>query len=290
MQPARFEKAKRFNFQTPWERNLKGNQFAGVVAQNSYRMYEQDRESTGPNFTKTTTNRQRPTQGIVIGQFDAPKTTLKETTLSQDNTGQIKTSYDKGIRAAVSLGLTNYNAKTTQKEMSLNENYVGIGIRRDKPGSYLVSKYQPRTTQKEIISANPKSNYTGNRYRNVYFTDRTKFMNAEIFDTKEKSLMGARIGGPQWFQISASGGAIGDIKFDDAMKFKEIDYDKYWGKVYTPINSLAPNKYKTGGHTLLNHNKDNDRTNTITNERLQPELAIIQHAKNPYSIYAKSFA
>jgi hypothetical protein len=109
------------------------------------------------------------------------------------------------------------------------------------------------------------------------------YKNAEIRDTKEKTLSGERPAGPQMFQTAKGKESFGEIKTTGNMLLKERE------DVLAPKNQLQtqiiPDKNVIGFHTKWN--VDDGRQDTIFAERLQPDLVQSQHDKNPFSIYKK---
>lgn len=151
------QEPKRINFEGDYVRNAVGNRAVHDYGRAGMKSYETERFTTGQETHLLNAN--RSAAGSAVKPRDLPKTTLKETALSFDNSGNVKTTFDYGAISAYDAGLTGISAKTTHKETTLTNNYKGIMNKEDGMG-YLVNKYEAKTTGKEIITNN--SERTGN--------------------------------------------------------------------------------------------------------------------------------
>lgn len=180
---------------------------------------------------------------------DTPKNTIKETTLHKDNSGNIKTTFNTGKTSAHEIGALGTEVKTTQKETLVENKYKGAPQIKDQMG-YTIANYDAKTTNKETTH----TDYTGNASKQdgksitVYSTykdpiktrnaahavdykgvskgfsdnmSRENFHNAEISETKEQSLMGARPSGPHNYNYSGGVNVLGEVKSTENMLLKE---------------------------------------------------------------------
>lgn len=304
--------SKRQNFGNDWVRNVGGFKDVNDYGKTSTVAYSTERQTTGQQSHVLNVNQEG--SGSMRRYDDTIRSTIKETTLGTDTTRNVKTQFDKGCVAAWEMGVVGIDAKPTQKESTITNNYKGIINKEDGMG-YLVTKYEAKTTGKESITAS--SNYTGNgggsdgmKNHTIYSTyddpvktrdathvkdyqgnasfasessSRTKFGNAQIRETKEAALMGSRPSGPQTFQTASGAVSYGETKLTDNMLLKE-QRDK---RGYQPsLPSVVPGKELIG---QLDHQKlDNKKIDTIAADRLQPDLIKSQLKNNPYSIYEKN--
>jgi hypothetical protein len=298
--------SQRTNYDNDYTRNLTGNKSQNDYGKSAIVAYDTERATTGTNTHILNTT--KPEKGIRIGHQDAPKQTLKQTTLSSNTgTGHVKTTFDQGIAQAKNAGITGIDAKTTHKETTLNTNYKG-NIHKEDGMGYLVNKYDARTTGKETLTA--RSKYTGNansanKNSTVYDTyknpikvryanhavdykgnaissskdtmSRYNFQNAEIRDIKEKSISGERPSGPQNFQIPSGSNGMGDVTKESNERLMEREI----------IHKFLPQSIKTkesiGFSTQTRF--DEERVDKAFDDRLMPDLVIQQHNQNPYSIF-----
>lgn len=298
--------SQRTNYDNDYTRNLTGNKSQSDYGKSAIVAYDTERATTGTNTHILNTT--KPEKGMRIGHQDAPKQTLKQTTLSSNTgTGHVKTTFDQGVAQAKNVGVTGIDAKTTHKETTLNTNYKG-NIHKEDGMGYLVNKYDARTTHKETLTA--RSKYTGNaesanKNSTVYDTyknpikvryanhavdykgnaissskdtmSRYNFQNAEIRDIKEKSISGERPSGPQNFQIPSGSNGIGDITKESNERLMEREI----------IHKFLPQAIKTkeiiGFSTQTRF--DEERKDKAFEDRLMPDLVIQQHNQNPYSLF-----
>lgn len=299
---------KRVNFENDYSRNVVGNKATNDYGLSGIQPVETERATTGEETHFLNVNKSG--FGVRTQLNDLAKTTVKETTLQFDNTGNVKTLFDKGIMGAYDTGVTDVNAKTTHKETTILSNYKGIMNKEDGMG-YLVNKYDAKTTGKEIISSN--SEYTGiagkdvktsslysmydnpEKVRNAVHAknyqgaarfatekmSRENYKNAETRDTKEVISQRNRSSGPQKFQTRGGIDAVGDIKTHENLLLKEREDDRE--RTNVNIQQVVPSKEVIGAKTQFRH--DNDVEDTVFMDRLQPDLVINQHNQNPYSIF-----
>lgn len=304
------QQPRRVNFENDYTRNVVGNRSTNDYGLSGIQPVETERATTGVESHVLNVN--NAGFGVRTKPIDLAKTTTKETTLEFDNTGNVKTQFDKGIMGAYDMGISDVNAKTTHKETTIINNYKGIMNKEDGMG-YLVNKYDAKTTGKEIITS--KSDYTGiagkdvktssvystfdnpEKVRNAIHAEnyrggakyesegmsRENFKNAETRDTKETVAQRNRSSGPQKFQIVGGRNALGDFKTHDNMLLKERQDDR--DNLNLNQQQVVPSKELIGTKTQFRH--DNDVEETVFMNRLQPDLVINQHNQNPFSIYGK---
>ena len=151
---------KRLNFENDYSRNVSGVKSSVDYGKSAIRAHETERETTGvETHTLNVGDRKR---GVRTRFDDIAKVTVKETTLSFDNSGNVNSSFNRGIRDSADAGITEYVPRTTQKETASLNNYTGV-VNKESGKGYIVNKYDARTTNKESISA--ISEYTGNGER-----------------------------------------------------------------------------------------------------------------------------
>lgn len=305
---ALMQEPKRNNFENDYTRNVVGNKSTNDYGLSGITQYETERATTGVESHLLNVNKSG--FGVRTKFSDNAKTTVKETTLNFDNTGNVRTQFDKGIMGAYDMGVSGVDAKTTHKESTIMNNYKGIMNKEDGMG-YLVNKYDAKTTGKEIITNN--SDYTGiagndvktstvystydnpEKVRNVAHakdyrggasyatesTSRTNYANAETRDTKEIVAQRSRASGPQKFQIRGGREAMGDIKLHENLLLKEREDARDLMNVN--LQQVINSKDSIGIKTKVRH--DNEPEDTVFADRLQPDLVIGQHNQNPYSIF-----
>lgn len=299
---------KRINFANDYTRNAVGNKTVNDYGRGSMKSYETERYTTGQETHILNAN--QASAGIATRPSDHAKTTLKETNLLADNSGNVKTSFDHGGVNAYYAGISGMSAKTTHKETTLTNNYKGIMNKQDGMG-YLVNKYEAKTTGKEIVSSN--SEHTGNagnglmKHISVYSTydspekvrnavhaqdyrgnanynsesmSRVQYQNADIREHKEVVVSGQRPSGPQKFQIASGKDVVGEIKTTDNLLFKEQEERRE--QMNRVLPQILSGKDSLGYQTKTRF--DDEPVDTVFSDRLQPDLVIAQHNQNPYSI------
>jgi hypothetical protein len=185
----------------------------------SYTPYSTERHITGET-NQFNLNIHKQNMGNKLILQDKAKTTIKETTSINTNKGHIKTTFDKGSTDAYNQGIQNWDAKSTHKEMHVNNKYIGIADKNEGMG-YSIANYEAKTTGKESVTAN--SNYIGNNGNGVIKTSMSRFNynQAEIDDRKEIAISNKRPSGPNKFQIAGGVDSQGTIKYTDRMMLKE---------------------------------------------------------------------
>lgn len=272
-----FQPPKKNNFENDYLRNISGIKSTTDYGKNAITSYETERASTSEKTHLLSATRLEA--GTRTRYADKAKTTTKETTLDFDNTGNVKSSFNKGIKTAFDMGISDVSAKTTHKESTLLSNYKGIADKNTGLG-YVVNKYDAPTTSKEIISSD--SDYKGAPNLNFQTTQRNNYNNAVIRDTKETIVSGARPPGPQNFQISAGKLAHGGIKTSPNMMIKERNDDRE--KMNVHQQQVIPSKELIGYKTKVKFDEDEPKLN----DRLDANIIHEQLNKNPYSLYGKS--
>lgn len=212
-----------------------------------------------PELERDTTNKMHTLnvnvkdKGHQMKLQDTLKNTIKETTLTTDNFGNIKSTLIKNKNT----GLTDYNTKTTHKETFVKNNkYRGQASKNDGMG-YNIAKYNAKTTHSETTLRDYSGNAIDiNKSSMVYSTfqdpqkirhavhaqdytgviksqsndpeNRIQFDNAEISSNKEELLQGERPSGKNSSlqTISIGADALGDIKFTENMMLKESEKNR----------------------------------------------------------------
>lgn len=302
-----FEESTRQNYENDYTRNISGVKSTNDFGKSSFNLYETERTTTGLEDDAFKLNANKSNLGNTTRLQDLPKETLKETMLSFDNSGNIKTRFDKGISSAYNSGINVVNAKTTHKETTIMNDYNGNVVKNEGMG-YLVNKYDAKTTGKEIITnnseysgiinskdkqsyikttfENPEKVRNANHARdyqgianptNETFLSRNNYLNAETRDNREVSLSGNRASGPQNFQINKGKDSFGEYKVSSNTLFKEREETRDHLNVNQLQNITSKNIQGIQTKVQLNNNQ-------IINDRLEPSLVYSQHNANPYSL------
>jgi len=268
---------KRINFANDFSRNINPSTPNGSsdYGKSAITPFVTERETTSVSRLSNVRNldggKNRPS--------DLPKTTGKETMINHNRVGPVKTSFDTGLSNAFNSGVVEFSAKTTHKESTVNNKYIGNSDRKDGMG-YLVNKYSAPTTGKEIITNN--SQYSGNAAYSNGESSRSQFANADIQDRKESVLAGARPSGPQSFATSSGKASFAELKHTENMLIKERENDRE--KIHVNVQQLIPDKYIIG--YVQQFRKDADNEDTIN--RLAGDLVTEQLQKNPFSLKSSS--
>lgn len=217
----------------------KRNQF--IPGDNAYRnvnrnQSQSDYGKTGYNST-TVPQTQRDTtfkthvlnshqQGLVptTHYVDAAKTTIKDSTIHQPYNiqGQVSSDFNAGQSGAVEVGAADYNVKTTQKE-SIIKNKYEQGIRhRDLGLGYASQNFTADTTNKQITTNDPRSDYRGTAKGVELSKNRIDTDNAQIRTRQEELVSNERFRGPQHFNTN-SGKDIVNITNSDNKLFSELE-------------------------------------------------------------------
>jgi len=304
----------RQSYSTSFIRNynpVKKTDVSDDYGKNTYTPYVTERELNGEtNQFKLNVSKQ--TLGVRMHHQDDVRATIKQTTLSSDNSGNMRT-HDKGKMTAVESGLQNWEAKATNKQALVNNKYIGA-MKKDEGMGYTIAKYIAKTTSKEIISAN--SEYTGNssaaaknakiystyqdpiKTRNVtsvHYTgssapvsrqdaaSRQNYNNAEINDRQETLLINERPSGPQKFQISSGVDSQGTFKYTPKMQLKEESSYRKQQDMNEFLNSKLPHLTTPLENIGLTENRKETQSE-VENTRLQPMLIRNQLQNNPFVI------
>ena len=304
----------RQSFSTSFIRNYNPSKKTDVsddYGKNTYTPYVTERELNGET-NQFQLNVSKQSLGVRMHHQDDVRATIKQTTLSSDNSGNIKT-HDKGKMTAVEAGLQNWEAKATNKQALINNKYIG-GMKKDEGMGYTIAKYIAKTTGKEIISAN--SEYTGNssaaaknatiystyqdpiKTRNVtsvHYTgssapvsrqdaaSRQNYNNAEINDRQETLLINERPSGPQKFQISSGVDSQGTFKYTPKMQLKEESSYRKQQDINEFLNAHLPHLTTPLENIGLTENRKETQSE-LENTRLQPMLIRNQLQNNPFII------
>jgi hypothetical protein len=156
--------------------NLKGNE-KGMV-------YQQDDAKTTLRETlpnQYNANLQAPDMSYVYDPEEVARTTMKETTLYQDMSGNIGTREKEGLGY-----LTNdASMKYTSKQDIVDNDYIGIADREGGTG-YMVTEIDPRYTSKHDISNNEYFGITSDKDKKAM--SQTQYDNVIIDERKEKAI------------------------------------------------------------------------------------------------------
>lgn len=269
---------KRQNFENDYLRNVSTEKRVHDYGKNTITNYETERATTEDKSHLLNVN--SSTRGIKVSFSDEAKSTIKETTLDTDTVRNFKSSFDRGLIETHYSGISDFKARTTNKETFGEDNYKGI-TNKEKGMGYLVNKYDAKTTGKEIIT--DESEYQGNaKYANNPMSNQN-YKNAVIRDSKEELLERDRSSGPQNFQIHAGKYAFGNLKFTENMKLKESIDERDKLNVIKP--NIFPSKMSIGISDRVRY--DDDIEDTVFADRIQSDLVSVQLNENPYSIYRK---
>lgn len=282
--------------------NLSNNSDYG---KNSYKLPELERNTTN---TMHTININKQGTKNKVGLLDDIKLTTKETTLIQDNSGNINSIIKKSDNTH---SMSDYKSKTTQKEMLVDKNYIGQPTKNDQTG-YNVSKYNAKTTNKEITSDlhyqggqgttdgksnsmiystynNPEKvrnavhpkNYRGNATTQGFTQNenRQQYINAEVNLNQEKLISNERPNGPQAFNISGGINTIGDLNYkpNTLLKGKESVHIRNKDN----ISSNIPNTIKIGDVNQRDNKNFSEQSNSRENNDFK-NLIVNQLADNPF--------
>lgn len=270
-----FQNPKRQNFEGDYIRNVSlTDKKVDDYGKSGITVYESERTTTG--IQSQLLNAQNKEFGISIRPQDDFKKTLREDAMKYDNIGNIKTTFDSGKISAYESGLLGVDAKITQKQSLVDNKYVG-GVEKERGMGYLVTKYDARTTGKEMLT--DKGDYRGSAKFNSESESRHKYKNAEIRDNKQKVLMGERPNGPQYFQTASGKVSQADIKSTRNMLLKEREDTR--DKMNVNTNQVIPSKELIGAN--LRYREDNGRVDKVSSERLDPSI-LKQLNENPFII------
>lgn len=214
------------------------------IDRNSYNLPELERNSTSTMHIVNINNQGRES---TMGLFDEAQTTNKQTTLLKDYNGILTNGVKNSDILPLELGMIDITAKTTQKQMNLNKNYVGQANKGDQTG-YDVANYDMKTTNKETTTGymHLKPGHTQGFSEKE---NREQYKNAEISNTQEQLLLNSRENGPQTFRISGSKNVIGHTytKRNNPNPVRTNNKDN--------ISSVIHNKESLGQLTHEAHNR-----------------------------------
>lgn len=265
------QESKKFNFKNDYLRNYKGEKNVNDYGKCSLVNYETERATANDN---PLTNATKMTKGGRTRFSDLAKNTNKETTLLFDNTGNVKTSFNKGIKDTFDIGMSEFDPRVTQKESTMINNYTGIVDKADGKG-YIVTKYDAKTTGKEIITEN--SSYIHNPKFASQQISRQNYDNAEIFDRKENTLQIKYNAGPNIFNISSGKDIYGDVEYSSNKLLTE-DLNNRTNNFESPNMKVISDKNVIGKTSSA---KEDDN---LLLERINP-LIMDQLANNPYVLH-----
>jgi hypothetical protein len=243
------QEPKRENYENDYIRNVSGYKSVDDYGKKTYKNYETERVTTEDKTHLL--NRTSNTLGLKPKFRDLPKTTVKETTMYTDNTGNVKTTFDKGFSDMYNNGYVDVFAKTTNKQTTLTKNFLGNINKNDGMG-YLVNKYDAPMTGKEIIVSNIEY----------------------------------RPGGPQTFQLASGKNVHGEIKSTENQLLKEQEDRRQ--KMNPTLSQVIATPVSLG--VPVRSRFDDDPEDTLFDDRNNEISKLIskQHADNPYSIYSKN--
>ena len=307
---ALFQDPKRQTFENDYTRNITASileKSTNDYGKSGMVQYESERSSTGEKTYLLNANKTE--MGLRLRPQDDIKTTLKENMFT-DNSGYIKTTFDKTSTLVYDMGISDMTAKQTQKQTLIDNKYTGQ-VQNENGMGYLVNKYEAKTTGKELITnqgdfvANPNkivkngkiystydnqekvrnaihTEYTSNPNYNSEMASRDKYNNAEIRNEKQILISGERPSGPQQFQIASGKVSFADIKETNNMKLKE-ELDNR-DKMNVNVSQVIPDKNILGYCEKGRFEYDHNPRLNINNTRFEPELITSQLNKNPYVI------
>jgi hypothetical protein len=264
-----FQEPKRINYENDYMRNISGSKTVNDYGRSSLKQYTNERSTTEDRFDLgniTVSGKQ-----VVIRPTDDIKTTLKQTTLRTNDSGNVKTMYNMNSTDPYSIGMSDMNPKDTQKQNLIDNKYLGQSTNGQSGLGYLVNKYDAKVTNKEIITNN--SNYSGNPQYTNEFGSRQQYDNLVVRDQKQDLLMGQRAGGQQKFQISSGKVSFGEVKTKANLLLKEEIDNR--NNMNAMLPQMIPDKH------LINIQGNKEEAN---DNRLQPDLFIKQLGQNPYVI------
>ena len=150
---------------------------------------------------------------------DQARVTIKDQTHEQpyEIQGQVSSDFTGGQFGAVEAGVAEYQVRANQKESQVKNKY-SQGIRHHNYGlGYATTKYNVNTTNKEMTTNDPKSDYRGTAIGSE-MTDHTSRMdvnNAEIRTRAEDLVSNEHIRGPQKFNIQIGKDGYGHVRTND---------------------------------------------------------------------------
>lgn len=308
-----FQNSIRQQLDSDTVRNINSNSNPNVddYGISSYNLPELERDTTNNNILA---NANKSQSGQQIYNQDDAKNTIKQTTLYNDNSGNI-VSVSKKSSNTSELG-TDYSFKTTNKEtlVEANKNYKGTPSNSNQGMGYNIAKYNAKTTNGEIVSENKYKGHVSDINKNhiVYSTydnpikvrnaihtenyqgssntytsnpeNRQKYINAEILDTKEILVSGEHVRGKNSQSSNIYNGDIGEVTIRENTLLKEKSNNHIQN--FNNISNNIPNVKILGENTHFykgeNSQIDQFSSNNNTNNRFDPNLVKEQLKKNPY--------
>lgn len=263
-----FQEPKSVQLPTDTERNV-GSYIpsSNDYGKSSYNLPELERDTT-KQYNLLNVNKN--TAGQRISLSDEARTTNKESLVNKrTDSGHVKGTIEK----YTNTGMTNYDPKVTNKESLIYKNYIGNANKKDQVG-YNIAKYRAKTTNKETTS--DKSYIGPVKYHNQAVEMRTKYDNAEISNTKEILVKGARPSGRKSTLGTISGGAgsVGEIKLTPNMLLKEKPKERIEN---VNVQQVISSKEKIGYLTPVFNNYSEVQNNRIDGTLIQNQLS-----KNPF--------
>jgi hypothetical protein len=263
-----FQEPKRVQLHSDTERNI-GSYIpsSNDYGKSSYNLPELERDTT-KQYNLLNVNKN--TAGQRISLSDEARTTGKESLVNKrTDSGNVKGTVEK----YANTGITNYDPKVTNKESLIYKNYIGNANKKDQVG-YNIAKYRAKTTNKETTS--DKSYIGPVKYHNQTVESRTKYNNAEISNTKEKLVKGARPSGRKSTlgTISSGVSSVGEIKLTPNMLLKEKPKQRTEN---INVQQVTPSKEKIGYPTPVFNNHSEVENNRINGTLIQNQLS-----KNPF--------
>lgn len=241
---------------------------------NSFNPFTQERETTNDQHSL---NINRSGDGQKLGIQDDVKSTIKETTLLQDRSGNVNTIFNKGKNSLNGAGITKIDMKSTNKETYSKNKYRGHVNKKDAMG-YTIAKYNAKTTNSEINLQTGKD-YKGQVGPKIQSNEnRTRYNNAEITNKKENLLKNSRPNGPKSSLGTTNSGVdkVGKLKLTQNMLLKEKNNTR--AKNISNTASVIPSK-ATLGSPRMAHN----RHGAVENDRLIGNLVKkVQLKDNPF--------
>lgn len=258
-QPSIVQQPKKYQFSSDSIRNVSGVNNSAYVSDYGYssiNILDQERNSTNKFHVININN---PKQGFKVSLTDTPKTTNRQ--IFQDNSNNNKRNINPNqVLAFSNTGLTDLNPKPTHKESSLFSYTPQVAI-NDGMG-YSIQKVKAKTTNKETTL---NKNYIPNVHSFSTFENRNKFNNITISDSKEDLITKDdfqvfRTPNSSLFKVNANHNLIGDTKLNNNMLLKEAS-NTYFHKnvsniLNNPISSTQHGEVTSYKQSQLNENKN----------------------------------
>lgn len=188
------QESRRAQLKSDTTRNLTGVSSNVDYGKNSFTAYETERESTSTQHLLNASIK----NGLRTALQDSLKTTVKETTLENQNSGYISTPYNL---SKTLVYFADYDPKATHKQSTMIKDYYGqVDAKNDGLG-YTISNYDAKMTNEEI--------------------------NMSKYQDKKQ------LTGPQKFNISGGVNVVGDFKTrDNVLLSEQLDTRKNMNSNY----------------------------------------------------------